>query len=177
MKLSNHKILSARISATLKLVFGIPFTPILGLFAMVYLSLGLEDGSFFNAAIVCFVLMGLCIWMIIRGAKQKKLISACERYAALIVGNSITRIEHLAASLGQPIGTVRKNLEKMINLGFLQNIYLDNSTGELVFQTPEEYLSYQPTITVECQSCGGKTAVCIGQHGVCDYCGSPIFGK
>ena len=56
------------------------------------------------------------------------------------------------------------------------NIRNDHAKDAAIVQTPDEYLSYQPSITVECQACGGKSKVAVGQTGVCEYCGSPIFG-
>lgn len=177
MKISTKKILSARIAFITKLIIGIPFALLFALFFAVYLDLNAsEEESYVVAAIVCLVGTVLCIWMIISGIKQTQMISACQRYAAILAGNPVISIEQLAAFLGQPSGKVRMKLQKMINRGYLLNIYIDHAKGTIVALTAEERLSYQPTVMVSCQACGGVTEVAVGEKGVCEYCGSPIYG-
>lgn len=178
MKLSKNKLLSAKIKGTLKMVFGIPFSLLFALFFAVYLDITYTDGEdYLVAAIVCVVGFVLCIWMTARGIAQKRLVRACERYAAILARSSVTSIEQLSGALGQSSWKVRKNLDRMLHLGYLENIYFDHAKDAAVVQTPDEYLSYQPSIIVECQACGGKSKVAVGQSGVCEYCGSPIYGE
>ena len=177
MKISKNKLLAAKIKGTLKMVFGIPFVLIFALFFAAYMDMTYSDGeNYLVAAIVCLVGFVLCIWMTARGIAQKRLVRACERYAAILARSSVTRIEQLSGALGQSSWKVRKNLDRMLHLGYFENIYFDHAKDAAIVQTPDEYLSYQPSITVECQACGGKSKVAVGHTGVCEYCGSPIFG-
>lgn len=178
MKISNNKILSAKIKATLKLFFGIPFGLLFALFFAVYLDLNAtEEESFLVAAIVCFVGAILCIWMVYSGVKQKRLITACYRFAAVMGGNSVMTLEKLGDALGIPSGQVRVKLDKMINLGYYENIYINHSHGTVVVLKQEQSYFGMDTVMVSCEACGGVTKVAVGQKGVCDYCGCPIVGE
>lgn len=178
MKISTGKLRAARIIAAMKIGFGIPLVLIFALFFVVYLDITYTDKeNYLGAAGVCLAFLVLCAWMIFSGAKQKGLVNACERYAPVIARNTVTSIEQLAGCLGQRTDKVRSNLDKILSRGYLMNVYVDYANSTIVIQTREEYLSYQPTITVECLACGGKTMLEVGQNGVCDYCGSPIVGR
>lgn len=178
MKISKEKLRAARIKAAMKTGFGIPLALIFALFVAVYLDITYTDKqNYLVAAGVCLTFFVLCVWMIYSGVKQKRLVNACERYAPVIARNSVTGMEQLSGCLGLRTDMVRTNLNKMLSLGYLQNIYIDHVRDTIIVQTPEEYLSYQPTITVECMACGGKTTLAVGHNGVCDYCGSPIIGR
>ena len=141
--------------------------------------------------IVCFCFAALGAWLLYRGIRQNRLIQDCSRYAVALTSSKAVTLGNLASVLGEDSGQVRSKLDRMIRLGYLEGVYIDNSTDCIVFLENQcgdpkgklpirggnkTELKRQEMVPVTCPACGGVTMVPLHEAGQCDYCGSRIQG-
>lgn len=120
----------------------------------------------------------------LRKASQIKRTSAKYRkYINLAVNEDVSDIDDIAASIGLSYEAAAKDLQNMIDKGYLKDGYIYQSSREFVFRRndSEEY-DEEPTngraasqkIAVRCSGCGANNVVAVGGVSECEYCGTPI---
>jgi hypothetical protein len=129
--------------------------------------------------------------VLIRKANQTKTMAAkYKKYIDFVVNQNIKSIDHIAASVGLPYETTAKELQDMINLGYLHGS-INHETREilLVQNVPVQMVqnavsgiasgvasAFQTntTTTARCPGCGANNVVTTGKITECEYCGTPI---
>lgn len=108
------------------------------------------------------------------------------QYLSLIVDGNVRQIANIAAATKRPSETVRRDIQKLIQDGYLKNAYIDNVSQKVVIKyvAPDgEYSSNSSKSTVDEQGAAARTVTCpccganntiVGRTGECEYCGSPI---
>lgn len=132
----------------------------------------------------------------------KQLNERYARYRQIIVEQGITSIEQIADMTKQRALVVKNDLLRMIYLGMLKDVYVDENTMQIFFQYPRGWASSNDSITVninmdmsqmqaaagvpvaeakvkmpltvECPGCGSKTVLQPGETKSCGYCDSPL---
>ena len=118
--------------------------------------------------------------------KIKKDADSVKQYLNIIVNGGERQLDAIAAATGKQYDVVKKDVQKMIDKGFLKNAYINENTREVVLPSaaPANTNVGQPTTNmgtptavqtrvVACPCCGANNTVS-GTLGECEYCGTPL---
>lgn len=177
MRIADRKLALSRVVATAQIGIGAGFGLFFGLPILVFINPDYEtNSSKIILLLICVLFVVGSICLIIHGIKQNRLILLCKNYATILSDGSVNRIDQLARITGQSSDFVRTALTKMIRLGYLENIYVNHTSGEITICSGRDMRSVGKTVSVTCKACGGVTDLAEGAPRVCAYCGSPIQG-
>ena len=153
---------------------------LVGIGAFIYIN-ALGDGityfSFWSASLV-----GGGVWAFLTAVKMKDDSERYKKYISIIVNQNQTSIENIASAFGVTYEAVEKDLQKMIDLGYLVGAYINVSQREIVLAKPASPNESGSTVSsstpiqeriIACGSCGANNRV-TGQLGECEYCGSHL---
>ena len=91
-----------------------------------------------------------------------------KRYLAIIKGNDRLLIQRIASITNTNIKRVMNDLQNMIDLGYIEDYYIDYEQGLLIDK------SYVPNKIVKkivkCPECGANNEVIVGQSNYCVSC-------
>lgn len=142
--------------------------------AIVGILAGFTDGfSFEDWAMILLSAAGgfvLCR----AGKKLRKEAALAKQYLAILNGN-VRRMDSIASITGKPYDTVKADLQELISRGYLENAYINESTGEIVLLSGSVPPAPAARV-VTCPCCGANNTL-YGPGGRCEYCGSPIGGR
>ena len=134
-------------------------------------------------AIIFFVAAGAALLYFAN--KIKKNADSIKLYLNIIVNGGERQLDSIAAATGKQYDVVKKDVQKMIDKGFLKNAYINENTREVVLPSasPANANVAQPTAeaapvavqtrVIACPCCGANNTVS-GDIGECEYCGSPL---
>lgn len=117
--------------------------------------------------------------------KIKKEADSVKLYLNIIVNGGERQLDSVAAATGKQYDVVKKDVQKMIDKGFLKNAYINENTREVVLPSaaPTNANAGQPinnaapaavqTRVIACPCCGANNTVS-GDIGECEYCGTPL---
>ena len=172
------------VASNTRIAIGYVITLICGLIAIAGgSSSGLKTAMDIGMTGFFLVLLGLGILQIVRGTRRKRLIALFKEYAARLSNDPGRSMEKLAAAMGVSIEKAKKNLLKMIRVGFFVNAYVDSSRNILEFarESVPDQGSAVPTqqaesaseyACVSCPGCGAKNKIEKGSVGKCEFCNS-----
>ena len=166
-------------------VIGAVFYSIAGLGALV--SFGEGFGSDDITAILFFVIAGFALRKF--GKKIKKEAEEVKKYLSIIINCEQYQIDSIASSMGKSYSDAKKDIQNMINKGYLKGAYIDEGTRQVVVpkknktqEIPTPVLNSITTVkkeattkVVSCSCCGANNTI-VGNIGECEYCGSPLKG-
>ena len=112
---------------------------------------------------------------------SKKLLNSAEnikKYLAIVVNGNVRQLDSIASAVGKPYDTVKQDLQKLIDDGFLKNAYINEANREIVLAQPNVSANMNANAgaaarVVSCPCCGANNTV-YGATGECEYCGSPL---
>ena len=117
--------------------------------------------------------------------KIKKDADSVKLYLNIIVNGGERQLDSVAAATGKQYDVVKKDVQKMIDKGFLKNAYINENTREVVLPSaaPANMNVAQPTggvapaavqtRVIACPCCGANNTIS-GDIGECEYCGTPL---
>ena len=140
------------------------------------------EGSGGGIAVAIFFIAG-GIALIIKSKKVAKEAESVKQYLSIIINGGERHLDTIAASTGRQYDVVKADVQNMIDKGFLRNAYINESTREIIFTTPEPVnnagqATYATTTEVQtkivtCPCCGANNTV-VGDISECEYCGTPL---
>jgi hypothetical protein len=179
-------------SSTKYSIFGWIFTVI---FLIMFLSsLGIDDSVGGKIEVIIFfaVITGIPgILAILKARKIKVRYNRYQKYMEIIGDNYITPIDNITQSIQVSFDEAKKDLNTMIEQGYLGDGYLDLNKHQLVIPYLGDYKN-ETTVKVEfvnnfmeqerqpvtkvitCKNCGANNTITTGIASECDFCGSPI---
>lgn len=171
--------LVARILGGIWLGFG-------ALLLLLLLTDGLDKDSVFVLTVMFFIPGSL---LFLKGASLKRAGVRYEKYLELIWQRHVHSIDELASEVSLTYAKTSKELESLINSGYIENAYVDHGRQMVIV---DDYVSshpIQPKVTntpavnknkqiiskvVTCKNCGASNSVTTGSVSECEYCGTPI---
>lgn len=132
-------------------------------------------------ATLFFLLVGACLLTL--GKKIKNNADKSKKYISLIVNDGIIDIDNIAVAIPTSYENAKKDLQKMINKGFFEDSYINESERQIVlprkhveplsrqFNNDEKNIRMQ---VVTCKGCGAQNSIAVGTVGECDFCSSKI---
>ncbi|KLE15294.1 hypothetical protein [Clostridium sp. C8] len=129
--------------------------------------------------ILFFLIAGVTLFMF-----AKKLSSNAEKYKkyiSIIINGNEYILDNIASAMSLPINIVKKDLKDMINNGYFQGAYINDSTNEIVLpKTSKENINettfnnsvpQDEVKVITCKCCGAQNKV-TSSGAECEYCGS-----
>ncbi|MCL2250278.1 MAG: hypothetical protein FWC13_13560 [Oscillospiraceae bacterium] len=124
------------------------------------------------------------IMILVKLKQTEKLAAQFRRYLNIIVNTGERNLTDIASSTAVPYETARKDIQSMIDYGFLKNAHIDERNHTIVLaqysqvQTvaPEQMAS-QSTVqsgTVRCSGCGANNVVTSGRITECEFCATAL---
>ena len=132
--------------------------------------------------IVIIGIFYLAVGIVLKKFSKKLLASAdnVKKYLAIVVNGNVRQLDSISAAVGKPYDVVKKDLQKLIDDGYLKNAYINESTREIVLAQPSVTVNISnatmetsSTRVVSCPCCGANNTIS-GSVGECEYCGSPL---
>ncbi len=114
--------------------------------------------------------------------KIKREAEDVKKYLSVIVNGNERQIDVIASSMGKSYDVAKKDIQKLINKGYLKNAYINEGTREIVLPNIIQDQSGDMTNTfsvnvetkiIACPCCGANNTI-VGDMGECEYCGSPL---
>jgi len=123
------------------------------------------------------------ILLLVKASKTKKTAVKYKKYIDIVVNQNVKSIDNIASAVGLPYDVVAKDLQNMINIGYLKDAYIHQGNREIILkqyepaaytQTPVAVQASSQTIAIRCPGCGANNVVSVGRVSECEYCGTPI---
>jgi len=137
-----------------------------------------EDKSY----ITFFTIAGIVL--VLLGRSTKKNAIKFKKYITIIINKEITSIDNIAAAMPVTYDVCKKDLQKMIDKGYFDGAYIDESAREVVLPKHDYADISEPTVSngsrnvemqvVVCKGCGANNKIPKGTTGECEYCGSAL---
>jgi len=146
---------------------------------LVSISEGLTSDNIIG--IMFFLLSGIgLVWV---GKKLKNNADKSKKYISIIANKGIIDIDNIAAAIPTSYEITKKDLQKMIDKGFFEGAYINESERQIILPKKHQANSSdQSSMTqdnarmhaVTCKCCGAQNSVAAGTVGDCEFCGSKI---
>jgi hypothetical protein len=108
--------------------------------------------------------------LVFNGRKYRNKASRIARYRAIISNQSECFIDEIAQVFPTSFDNTCRNLQTMIDEGFLVNSYIDLPKGKLIIKNQDS--ERQTNETIKCPFCGATIKVAHKGLYQCEYCGS-----
>lgn len=119
--------------------------------------------------------------------KIKKEADSVKQYLSIIVNGGERQLDAIASATGKDYDVVKKDVQNMIDKGFLKNAYINENTREVLLASAAAPATANigntfannaspaaaQTRVVACHCCGANNTIS-GDVGECEYCGSPL---
>lgn len=161
----------------------------LGFGAFMFLLLfpeAIDKDSIFMLTVM-FLIPGFLLFL--KGVSLKRAGVRYEKYLQLIWQQQIHSIDDLASEVSLTYAKTSKELEALINSGYIVNAYVDHGRQMVIVDDYVSSRPIQPVISntsavnkskqniskvVTCKNCGASNSVISGTVAECEYCGTPI---
>ena len=158
---------------------------ILVVFGVIGLLGVLTDPSDIDAAgvFIGFALIAGGVLLLLKTSKIKKTAIKYKNYIDIVINHEDRSIDNISSSLGLSYDIVLKELQNMIEIGYLRDAYIHHSNREIVFKKHEPAVQAQSsmsaqgefnTTAVQCPGCGANNVIVVGRVTECEFCGTPI---
>ena len=156
---------------------------------IVCISEGFDSGDI--GVILFFGIAGFALRKVSK--KIKKEADSVKQYLSIIINGNVCQLDTIASATGKSYDVVHKDIEKMINKGYLKNAYINEGLRAVVLpgsnvtvqnNAPAASATATATVTptatasgatrvVACPCCGANNTI-TGDTGECEYCGTPL---
>lgn len=150
------------------------------------LLLNFSDTSSVLSIMIALVLITGGVLLLRKASKTKKMAVRYKKYLDIVVNQTERSIDNVAAAVAKSYDIVEKDLQDMIDIGYLKDAYIHKGNREIIlkqqvfYQAPPQNTVYNQvpaqTKSVRCPGCGANNVVTAGKVSECEYCGTPISG-
>ena len=118
-----------------------------------------------------------------KASNTKRTAIKYKKYIDLTVNQNVRSIDDIASSTGVSYDIAVKDLQNMIDLGYLRDASIHQDTREIILYQYVPVLYAQEStnvqtsaqeIAVKCPGCGANNVVVVGKVSECEYCGTPM---
>lgn len=118
-----------------------------------------------------------------KASKTKKTAARYKKYIDIVVNQNVRGIDNIVSVVGLSYDVVVKDLQDMINIGYLKDAYIHLGNREIIMKQQESVVYAQGTYAgqsvtqtkaVRCPGCGANNVVTVGRVSECEYCSTPI---
>jgi len=149
----------------------------LGLFVSISDGMGSDDVT----AILFFLLAG--VGLLALGKKTTTNADKSKKYISIIINDRVIDIDNIAAAIPTSYENAKKDLQKMIDKGFFESAYINESERQIIIPKKQQEPLYNQSSNAEqsirmqvvtCKGCGAQNSIAAGTVGECEFCCSKI---
>lgn len=143
----------------------------------------LSDGLSGSGILLALLFLGGGVLLLRKVSKTKKTAIKYKKYIDIVVNQNVQSIENVASAVGSSYDDVAKDLQNMINIGYLKDAFIHHGNREIVLKQRETVVYTQNAVfgqsapqtkATRCPGCGANNVVVVGRVSECEYCGIPI---
>lgn len=169
--------LVARMIGVLQLFFG----------AFLFFTVVYKEPEVSDLVVLFLFFIGPGLFLFLKGLSLKKAGVRYEIYLELIWQRRIYSIDEIALEVSLTHAKTLKELQALINTGYIENAYVDQGRQMVIVEGYEPNATKQPVVNkmkqktkqkkikvVVCNNCGASNAVTLGISSQCEYCRTPL---
>lgn len=148
---------------------------------LIWAEISDSTSSGYDLAVCLIVFIGGGLLLFNGSRKVKASGERYEKYIDIILNKHETSIDNIASEMSLSYGKAVKELQDIIDNGYLDDSYIDHGNHEIVlsqryraYEVPNETDRKRPQKIVVCKNCGGNNTVTAGSACECEFCGSPL---
>ena len=144
-------------------------------------------GSFSNFSFGGFIfVIGMIVGgvLLLRKVNETKMTATkFKKYINIVANQNVKSIDSIASAMGVSYSEAEKDLQNMIDIGYLPGAYIHQGNREIILKQHAPVASNQESAAVQsapqmttksCPGCGANNVVSVGKVAECEYCGTPI---
>ena len=124
-----------------------------------------------------FLLVGLtllaiaafCVYIRIKQARRR---AAQRKYLAILTGVERMKVHQIAGIAGASQATVFRDIQRMIDIGIIDDVHIDYQAEEVVSKKYVPKTSHKTVVT--CRACNAHNELIVGITRPCAACGEPL---
>lgn len=124
-----------------------------------------------------FLLVGLtlltiaafCVYVRIKQARRR---AAQRKYLAILTGVERMKVHQIAGIAGASQATVYRDIQRMIDIGIIDDVHIDYQAEEVVSKKYVPKTSHKTVVT--CRACNANNELIVGITRACAACGEPL---
>ena len=157
---------------------------VLVLFGVVGFSVEMNEGYDPVGVVLAFIFLTGGVLLLRKAWKTKKTATRYKKYINIVVNQGVRSIDNIAGAVAVSYDVAVKDLQHMIDSGYLKGAYIHQGNREIVLQQVESVIMQAQTAplgqiavqmkTVSCRGCGANNAVAVGSATECEYCGTQV---
>lgn len=124
---------------------------------------------FLSIGLVLILIAAACAYLQIRRASLQK---SQRKYIAILAGVERIKVHQLADVTNHSAATVYRDIQRMMDTGLMDDIYIDFRAEEVVNKKYIPKTSYKTVVT--CRACGANNELIVGITRPCAACGEPL---
>lgn len=181
--IKRQSVYNAKMIGSIQLFIGIVITAVFGIVLIKFLGIPYEEqtSALIVIKLICIGIMIIGIIILTAGYRKHKLVKKFDLYSKILGSDPNKYLSVLAISAKETLEVTKKNVSKMIQLGFFPGMYIEDAKNRLIYQginqnavSAAQKAAIGNYAEVKCNGCGAVGMVLKGTTGTCEYCGSPL---
>ena len=124
---------------------------------------------FLLVGLALLTIAALCVYVRI---KQARRLAAQRKYLAILTGVERMKVHQIAGISGASQATVYRDIKHIIDIGIIDDIYIDYQAEEVVSKRYVPKTSHKTVVT--CRACNANNELIVGITRACAVCGEPL---
>lgn len=124
---------------------------------------------FLFVGLTLLAMAALCVYVRIKQARRR---AAQRKYLAILTGVERMKIHQIAAITGASQATVYRDIQRMIDIGIVEDIHIDFQAEEVVSKKYVPKTSHKTVVA--CRACNAHNELIVGITRPCVACGEPL---
>ena len=124
---------------------------------------------FLLVGLTLLTIAALCVYVRIKQARRR---AAQRKYLAILTGVERMKAHQIAGIAGVSQATVYRDIQRMIDIGIIDDIHIDYQAEEVVSKKYVPKTSHKTVVT--CRACNANNELIVGITRACAACGEPL---
>lgn len=125
--------------------------------------------TFLLIGLALLAIAALCVYVRIHQARRT---AAQKKYLAILTGFERMKVHRIAGIAGVSQSAVYRDIQRMIDVGVIDDIHIDYQAEEVVSKKYVPKTSHKTVVT--CRACNANNEVIVGITRACVACGEPL---
>lgn len=124
---------------------------------------------FLLVGLTLLAIAALCVYVRVKQARRR---AAQRKYLAILTGVERMKAHQIAGIAGVSQATVYRDIQRMIDIGIIDDIHIDYQAEEVVSKKYVPKTSHKTVVT--CRACNANNELIVGITRACAACGEPL---
>ncbi len=125
--------------------------------------------AFLLVGLALLTIAALCVYVRIKQVRRR---AAQRKYLAILTGVERMKVHQIAGIAGASQATVYRDIQRMIDIGIIDDIHIDYQAEEVVSKKYVPKSSHKTVVT--CRACNANNELIVGITRACAACGEPL---